>query len=186
VAVIDNGRAMVPFDGELPTDAREFAERIHLAPAREVSTDSAGVETTSMPRLPEKVEIYEVRSSVDAAEATMHANTQFGTGGGTQLAVPDATEALADEHLFKKLDEQTHYFDKNTLTSRIEDPAYRAVDPAYQDVEAHVPVRALDPSRETRVGRFEALVDKGKETVRENAVRAVAVATKDRMDGDDE
>jgi hypothetical protein len=186
IAVIDNGRAIVPFHGELPTDARQFTEQIHLPPARQILKDNAGVETTTMPRLPGKVEIYEVRSHIDAAEATMQANTQFGAGGGSQLIVPDATDALADERLFKKLDEKTHYFDKNTLDSRIEDPAYRAVDPAYQDLDPHARVRALDPGRETWVGRFEGLRDKAVETVRDNAQSAVAVATKDRMDEDQE
>jgi hypothetical protein len=127
-----------------------------------------------------------VRSGVDAAQATMRANTQFGAGGGIQLFVPEARDAVHDDRLFTKLDQETHYFDRGTLDSRIEDPAYRAVDPAYQNVEAHASVRTLDPARETRVGRLEALQEKGVETIRENAVRAVAVATKDRMGGDDE
>jgi hypothetical protein len=87
------------------------------------------------------------------------ANTQFGAGGGTRLFVPDSGRALADRQLFEKLD-HPHVFDADSLKSRFEDPAFRATDPSYQDLDAHAPVRALDLAHEKRMGRLEGLEER--------------------------
>jgi hypothetical protein len=178
VAVV-NGKTLVPFDGSLTKDANRFFDELQMHGKRRVHADG----TVSAPRLPAKVEIYEVSApgGIDAAQATAAANTQFGAGGGTRLFVPDATDALANDQLFTHV--RAHRFDQSSLRSAYEDPDFRAVDPAYQGIDPHSPVHALDPAHEKWMGRREGFEEKGRETVRDTAVSTGVAAGVRATDG---
>jgi hypothetical protein len=68
----------------------------------------------------------------------------------------------------------------------LEDPAYRAVDPAYDGIDAQMPVHALDPAHEAWVGRVEGLQEKGLETIKESAMSTAAASAAARVDGSTE
>jgi hypothetical protein len=180
VAIVNGGEAIVPIDGTLTKDAGEFYGKVQV-PARRMILDDG---TVSAPMFADDVKIYKVSSpqGLDVAKATAEANTQFGVGGGDKLFV--SARDLGDDSVLTFVDE--HSFDAKTLESPLEDPAYRAVDPAYAGLDPQMPVRALDPAHEAWVGRAEGLQEKGLETLKESAMSTAAASAAARVDGSTE
>lgn len=162
------GDYLVPVRGHLPTSAREFYEPLQVHPSRGYAPEGP----VSQPGHFDSVQIYEVRSEIQAAAARAEANPQYGLGGGTKVFVPDF-EDLADTGLIHELDgpNGVHRFDPKTLESRVEDPEFRAVDPT-------LPERALDPDREALRAAGEA----GAEKARDHPVGVAVAAAGDRLE----
>jgi hypothetical protein len=123
--------------GFSPADARAYYESLQVAPRR-MSGDVP-------PTVRQDVEIYEVRGPVDAAASVAAQNTQWGAGGRAQVYVPDAWDAIDAQDMVKV---DSYRFDPSTTRSPLEDPRFTMVDPRLPDT-------ALDPVRQTHVGRVQ-------------------------------
>ncbi len=116
-------------------DARAYFESLQAAPRRVGFADA--------PTVRPRIEVYEVDGSLDAASSIARSNPQFGSGGHSQVFVPDPYDAV-DADVLRKVD--VLELPRGTTRSPIEDPRYRHLDP-------DLPSRPLDPVRETHVGR---------------------------------
>jgi hypothetical protein len=171
IAVLDGGRAIVPYDGHLPADTRTFFEQIQMYGRRSLLEDGS----VSAPNVGGHIVVYQVNGAdgIDAARAIAEENTQFGVGGGTRLFVNNLDDALANNSLVAV---PGHEFDLLDMKSAYEDPRYRAIDPA-------LPVEALNPEHEKVVGLFEGLKEKATETVRDSAIRTGMTTAVAAVDG---
>ena len=109
---------------------------------------------------------------MDAAATKALANAQFGSGGGTRLAVDDLQSAMADGRLTYR---GMHEFNPETLTAKIEDPRFSHADPT-------LPERPLDPGREEVRGRISGGADEAAGTAGSTIITTGAAAALDQIE----
>jgi hypothetical protein len=164
IVVINGSEYAAIISPDITRSAREFHEMFQIPATREVGSDGA----VSQPSLPSSVEVFEVRGGdLEAAQATVLGNTQFGPGGAMKAFIPDINDALRARRL-ESVD--TLEFDADTTVGSFEDPSYRAVDPTLSE-------RALDPAEERRDGQTDTLRHEAKRA----ALGAVASGVYERM-----
>ena len=79
---------VVPLHGDLPESAREFYESLQLHPTRRPLSETE----ISQPMYLASVQIYTVSEPLDVPSPSSSANPQFGSGGGTQMLLPDVND----------------------------------------------------------------------------------------------
>lgn len=125
-----------------------------------------------MPQFVSGADVFEICAPIEGARASALANPQFGPGGTNLTYIPDLDAALESGQI-KWVGR--HEFDPATVSSRIEDPEFRIVDP-------DLPARALDPAEARRRGFVEGAVQEATVSARQTAIAVGAAAGSDHID----